>query len=204
MDWVTGLVWSGLIWAGLFWVCLLTVPCSVLPVCTQRACYFGSSAEKRWQHHGLLKLLTFPQALPVHPGIYTLVLLLSLLLHTHPNACEHALCAHTKQSDVIYTSTHTHTITRMGGGAFPLWASVVRSDVTWWMCADQAECKTWGQVSEAWRWKNPRRLEGWDGVTEQWHDGGVCDTGLRWMKALILMINHFILVCSTMLQPHTL
>lgn len=83
MDWVTGLVWSDLIWAGLFWVWLLTVPCSALPVCTQRACYFGSSAEKRWQHHGLLKLLTFPQALPVHPGIYTLVLLLSLLLHMH-------------------------------------------------------------------------------------------------------------------------
>lgn len=154
MDWATGVVWSGLIWAGLFWVCLLTVPCSALPVCTQRACYFGSSAEKRWQHHGLLKLLTFPQALPVHPGIYTLVMLLSLLLRMqwlHVN--RHCVtCAHTKHSN-LQTHIHFHFEQHSYG------CDVTGKHVTtWWMCADQAECKTSGQVSEAWRWKNPRRL----------------------------------------------
>lgn len=74
-------IWSNL--AGLLGVCLLTVPHTALPVITQRTCYFGNSAEKRWQHHALLKLLTFPQALPAHPRIYTLVLLLSLLLRMH-------------------------------------------------------------------------------------------------------------------------
>lgn len=139
MDWVTKQVWSGWMWAGLFWVCLLTVLCSALLVIAQGTCYFGSSAEKRWQHHGQLKLLTFPQALPVHPRIYTPVLLQSLLLHMHwlhvDRYCD--ACAPAKHSD---GSVIRKTKIQQSYGS--MW----RLDT----CADQAECKTLGQVSGAW------------------------------------------------------
>jgi len=105
LNGATGLLWAGLIWAGLFWVCLLTLSCSTLPECAQRTCYFGSSAEKRWQHHELLKLLTFLQALPVHPGIYT-VRFATVTVAPHAwSACEQAVWWTHK----AFRSTQLHT-----------------------------------------------------------------------------------------------